>query len=71
MQVNNLSAEEVIAEAEALYANWPRLPVENKRRIVESIVEKITIGKDEIDITLAYLPSSEDMVKTQQALPRR
>ena len=71
MQVNNLSAEEVIAEAEALYANWPRLPVENKRRIVESIVEKITIGKDEIDITLSYLPSSEDMVKTQQALPRR
>jgi hypothetical protein len=31
-------------------------------------VEKITIGKDEIDITLAYLPSSEEMVKTQQAL---
>ena len=71
MKVNNLSAEEVVAEAEALYANWPKLPVENKRRIVESIVEKITIGKDEIDITLAYLPSSEDMVKTQQALSHR
>jgi site-specific DNA recombinase len=71
MKVSNLSAEEVVTEAEILYANWPKLPVENKRRIVESIVEKITIGKDEIDITLAYLPSSEDMVKTQQALPRR
>jgi hypothetical protein len=42
------------------------LPLENKRSILESIVEKITIGKDEIDLTLSYLPSSEELAKNQQ-----
>ena len=29
--------------------------------IVESITEKIVVGKDEIDITLCYLPVCKDM----------
>ena len=71
LKVSTLSAEEVVAEAEKLYAQWPTLPIEDKRKIVECIVEKITIGKDEIDLTLSYLPSSEEMIKNQQALPNR
>jgi site-specific DNA recombinase len=71
LKVSNLSAEEVVTEAEALYERWPTLPVESRRSVVESIVEKITIGKDEIDITLAYMPVSEEMANSQQALPRR
>src|SRR5437879_11258154 len=57
LTVHNLSAEEVVSEAEALYSRWPQIPVAERRTIVESIVEKITIGKDEIDITLSYIPS--------------
>jgi site-specific DNA recombinase len=71
IEVNNLSAEEVVSEAEELYARWPKLPVDNRRNIVETIVEKIVIGKGEIDITFAYLPSSEEMIKNQLALLRR
>lgn len=71
LKVSNVSAEEVVAEAAALYERWPTLPVENKRGVVESIFEKITIGNGEIDITLAYIPSSEEMVKSQQALTHR
>ncbi len=68
MKVRNISAEEVASEAQTLYARWPNLPLEEKRRIVESIVEKVTIGRGEIDITLSYLPSSEELTKSQQAL---
>jgi hypothetical protein len=46
----------------------PSLPLENKRSILESIVEKITVGKDEIDLTLSYLPSSEELVNNQRSL---
>jgi site-specific DNA recombinase len=70
-KIRNLSVEEVVAEAKSLYTRWPSLPVENKRKIVESIVEKITIGKDEIDITLSHAPSSEELIQNQQALHRR
>jgi site-specific DNA recombinase len=68
LKVTELSVEDVTSEAEKLYTQWPQLPFENKRSILESIVEKITIGKDEIDLTLSYLPSSEELVKNQQAV---
>jgi len=69
LTVNHLSADEVMNEARTLYAQWPNLEVEAKRKIVEGITEKITIGKDnEIEITLSYLPTSEVMTKNQQSL---
>jgi site-specific DNA recombinase len=68
LKVNNLSADEVLSEAQSLYSRWPALPTEDRRKIAESIVEKIVIGQGEIDITLSYLPSSEQMTKSQQQL---
>jgi hypothetical protein len=68
LKVTDLSVEDVTNEAQKLYTQWPEMPLENKRSILESIVEKITIGKDEIDLTLSYLPSSEELVKNQQKL---
>lgn len=68
LKITDLSVEDVTNEAQKLYTQWPKMPLENKRSILESIVEKITIGKDEIDLTLSYLPSSEELVKNQQRL---
>ena len=67
-KVNNLSTDEVLSEACELYGKWPSLPTENKRRIAESLVEKLVIGEGEIDITFSYLPSSEELCKSQQQL---
>ena len=70
LRVNQLSADEVTTEARALYAQWPTLDTPTKRKIVQSIVEKIVIGTDNtIEITLSYLPTSEETTKTQQRLP--
>jgi site-specific DNA recombinase len=68
LKVNNLSADEVLSEARTLYDRWPDLPTDDKRKIAESIIEKIVIGDGEIDITLSYLPSSEELTKSQQQL---
>jgi site-specific DNA recombinase len=70
LKVNTLSAEEVVSEASELYSRWPTLPIERRRSIVESIIERITIGEKEIELKLSYMPSSEELVKNQQALPR-
>jgi site-specific DNA recombinase len=70
MKINTVSADEVLSEATELYTRWPQLPVENKRKIVEGILEKAVIGPgDEIELTLAYLPTSEEMLHSQQHLP--
>ncbi len=68
LKVNHLSAADLLQEAGSLYDRWPSLPAENKRKIVECLVEKIVIGDDEIDITLSHLPSSEEACKNQQCL---
>jgi len=68
MKVNRLSEDDVLHEATTLYDRWPSLPREDKRKIIESLVEKIVIGENEIDITFSYLPSSEEVCKNQQKL---
>ena len=57
MKIYYLSSDQIISDAKDLYTHWPELPREEKRKIVESITERITVGKDEINIDLCYLPS--------------
>ena len=68
LKVNNLSADDILHEANTLYDRWPKLPLDDRRKIAESLVEKIVIGNNEIDITFSYLPSSEEACKNQQRL---
>jgi site-specific DNA recombinase len=68
LKMNQLSADDILHEANTLYARWPKLPLDDKRKIAESLVEKITIGDKEIDITFSYLPTSEEVCKYQQGL---
>jgi site-specific DNA recombinase len=68
IEMRQISAEEVFAEATGLHQKWPHFSQEEKRRIIESIVEKITLSGDTIDITFSYLPSSEELTKRQRNL---
>jgi|HubBroStandDraft_1064217.scaffolds.fasta_scaffold81259_2 site-specific DNA recombinase len=69
LKVNSLSSEQVLAEAHNLYGRWPSLEREEKQRIVESITERIVIGKDEVSVSLCSLPCSEETTKGQRQLP--
>lgn len=63
LKINRLSADEIISEASTLYGRWPNLTPEERRSVVESITEKIVVGKSDdagISIELAYIPSSEE-----------
>jgi site-specific DNA recombinase len=66
--VRGVSADEVVRESRDLASRWPKMALEERRKIVESIAEKIVIGKGEIEINLSYLPSSEELTKSQQLL---
>lgn len=56
LKIAKLSQEEIIAEARDLYSRWPSLPKDEKRRIVETMTERIIIGDGEIEIHLFYSP---------------
>lgn len=67
LKIQHLSSDQMLQEARDLYTRWPNLSTDEKRAIVEHITEQITITNDEVTITLAYLPtSSELMAKEQQ-----
>lgn len=68
LEMHQLSADEIVSEATNLHRLWPKFTPEEKRRIVESITEKITLAGDEIDITFWNAPSSEELTKRQRNL---
>jgi site-specific DNA recombinase len=68
LEIHQVSGDQVVKEATDLHRRWPHLSSEQKRSIVESIVEKIVVTKDSIDITYCYLPSSEELTKRQRNL---
>lgn len=65
------SSNEVLSEARDLYSRWPTLSFEDRRQIIESITDRITVSGNEISIQLAYLPESEKPPpKAKQMLPK-
>ncbi|MBX3024697.1 recombinase family protein [bacterium] len=65
LKIQRLSSDEVLSEARDLYSRWPELERDEKRRIVEAITDRITIGEDEVHIDLAYLPSPSEELATK------
>ena len=57
LKIQYLSADSIQKEARDLYTNWPTLPFEQKRSVVETITEKLIINTDSIDISLSYQPA--------------
>lgn len=68
LEIQQLSANEIVAEATDLHKRWPGFNGEEKRKIIESIIEKIILSGDEIDITFCYTPSCEELTKRQRNL---
>ncbi|MHB8147915.1 MAG: recombinase family protein [Vulcanimicrobiaceae bacterium] len=58
MKISQLSEEEIFLGAKSLYDRWPGLEDDEKRGIVEALVEKIIVGKDEVEINLYYAPQA-------------
>jgi site-specific DNA recombinase len=68
LEMKQISAGEVVAEVTNLHRLWPEWDAVQKRRIIESITERIVVAGSEIDITFSCLPSSEELTKQQRNL---
>lgn len=66
MKIQNLSRDEIISQAQDVYGRWTDLLPEEKRNIVENVVERITVGKKEVSIDLAYLPTPSEITGKRQ-----
>jgi site-specific DNA recombinase len=57
LKITLLSSDKVFAEAKDLYSRWTELLPEERREIAQTVTDKIVVGKEDINIQLAYLPS--------------
>lgn len=56
LKISLASSDEVIREAQDLYGRWDELTPDEKRRIVEQAVDRITVGEGEVSIELGFRP---------------
>ena len=66
LKIQYMSRDEILSEAKDLYSRWTGLTAEERRKIVESITEKIVVGKEDVTINLCYLPSSPKTTAKEQ-----
>lgn len=53
MRIRLLSQDEIISHARDVYAQWPAFTAEERRALVEGIVDRIEVGKDGVEIILS------------------
>lgn len=58
LRISLASEAEVASEARELATQWEGFSKEEKRQLVETITDKIVIGKEEVTINLHYLPDT-------------
>ena len=68
LKIDSFSRDQVMNDATYLQEAWPSLDQVEKRKIVDSITNKIVISKNEVEIDLCYLPSSKDISKRDRSL---
>lgn len=56
LKIQYISSDEVVNDAKDLYSHWTSLGSEEKRQIVETITNKITISNEDINISLSSIP---------------
>ena len=66
LRIDGMNSDFIMNEVRDLSARWPKMALEEKRKIVELLVRDIKIGDGEITLNLCYLPSYEEMANTQR-----
>ncbi|MFM7232840.1 MAG: recombinase family protein [bacterium] len=66
LRIQLLSKDELLAETRDLYGRWPALTAEEKRAIIEAIVEQVVVGKEVVEIDLSPFPVPSEVVGKRQ-----
>ncbi|MEL6772965.1 MAG: recombinase family protein [Bacteroidota bacterium] len=59
LRMDQLSIAEVVNQSSTLYSRWDTLSFEERRAIVDTVVDEIIVGEREIEIRLAYVPTAK------------
>jgi hypothetical protein len=66
LNIEEISCEHIAAEGRNFYGDWPMLPEERKRAVVELFLKNIVVGVEDMSINLFTLPVFEMMADGQR-----
>ena len=66
LKVQYLARDEILAETRDLYDRWPTLAADEKRAIIEAIVQQIQVGKEVVEIDLSPFPDYAEVAAERQ-----
>ncbi|MCX6168713.1 MAG: recombinase family protein [Ignavibacteriales bacterium] len=66
LKIQFLSSDEILREAKDLYDRWETFNSDEKRKIIETITDKITIGQNDISIQLQYVSAGDKLMTERQ-----
>lgn len=66
LKIQFLSSDEILREAKDLYDRWETFNSDEKRKIIETITDKITIGQTDISIQLQYVSAGDKLMAERQ-----
>ncbi len=69
LKIRTVMEEDIISQTRDLADKWLTMDVPEKRRVVESLLRRITIHKDVVDIDLANLPPLSEMMANGPPIP--
>ncbi len=69
LKIRNVMEEDIVSQTRDLADKWQTMDIPEKRRVVESLLKRITIHKDIVDIDLANLPPLSEMMAKGPPIP--
>lgn len=70
LAIQHLSSEEIVSQAQDVYGGWDKLTAEEKRAIVEGVVERIVVHEETISIDLYHSPVAPQIAVEEQRIDR-
>lgn len=70
LKIRTVMQDEIVGRTRDLANEWQRMSAEEKRAVVEALVERITIGKDTVEIDLVSLPPLQEIMANGPHSPR-
>jgi site-specific DNA recombinase len=66
LKIQLVGSEDVVDATRDFYTRWPELPFEERRTVVESLVDRITVAAGEVSLSLLYLPAALQILANEQ-----
>jgi site-specific DNA recombinase len=70
LKIRSVMQDEIVGRTHDLAHEWLTMDTAQKRTVIEALVERITIGKDTVEIDLASLPPLSEIVAKGPPSPR-